>query len=82
MALARPVVGSPVGANRTVVTDGVDGVLATDAAAWEDALVRLITDPDLRLQMGQRARARVEAAYSLNAVVPRYRQIFEELGAR
>jgi len=82
MALARPVVGSPVGANRTVVTDGVDGFLAADDGAWEDALVRLITDPDLRLQMGQRARARVEAAYSLNAVVPRYRQIFEELGAR
>ena len=82
MALARPVVASPVGANRDVVTDGADGFLAADDAAWEDALVRLISDPDLRQRMGDRARARVEAAYSLNAVVPRYRRIFEELGTR
>ena len=79
MALARPVVASPVGANRDVVTDGVGGFLAADDGAWEDALVRLITDPAMRESMGERARARVEAAYSLNAVVPRYKQLFQEL---
>jgi len=82
MALARPVVGSPVGANRDVVTDGGDGFLPATDAAWEDALVRLISDTDARKQMGSKARARVEAAYSLNAVVPRYRKVFDELASR
>jgi len=82
MALARPVVGSPVGANRDVVTDGVDGFLPVSDAAWEDALVRLITDADLRRQIGLRARARVAAAYCLDAVVPLYKRLFQELGSR
>jgi len=71
-----------VGANRDVVSDGVDGFLPASDTAWEDALVRLITDAELRRQMGARARARVEAAYSLNAVVPLYKRLFQELGPR
>lgn len=82
MALARTVVASPVGANRDVVSDGVDGFLPASDTAWEDAIVRLITDAELRRQMGERARARVEAAYSLNAVVPLYKRMFQELGPR
>jgi glycosyltransferase involved in cell wall biosynthesis len=72
MALARPGVASPVGANREVVTDGVDGFLPGDDGGWEEALVRLIEDPELRRAMGAAARARVEAAYSMTAVLPRY----------
>jgi glycosyltransferase involved in cell wall biosynthesis len=79
MALGRPGVASPVGANREVVTDGQDGFLPADEAAWQEALARLIDDPALRAAVGARARARVEAAYSLRAVVPRYKALIEEL---
>lgn len=82
MALGRPGVASPVGANREVVTDGVDGFLPGDTGAWEDALVRLIADPSLRAAVGHRARARIEEAYSLRAVVPRYKEVVEGLAAR
>jgi glycosyltransferase involved in cell wall biosynthesis len=74
MALGRPGVASPVGANRDVVTDGVDGFLPDDDAAWERAVVALVEDPALRRTVGERARARVEAAYSLRAVIPLYKQ--------
>src|SRR5204863_2488648 len=80
MALARPGVASPVGANREVVTDGVDGFLPATPAAWEDALVRLIEDPDLRARVGAAARARIESAYSLQAVLPRYQEVLGRLG--
>jgi hypothetical protein len=79
MALGRAGVASPVGANCDVVTDGVDGFLPTDEPGWEEAIVRLVEDPPLRRQVGERARARVEAEYSLRAVIPRYRRVFEEL---
>lgn len=72
MALGRPGLASPVGANCEVVTHGVDGFLPRTDADWEDALVDLIENVERRAQMGQRARARVQAAYSLKAVVPLY----------
>jgi glycosyltransferase involved in cell wall biosynthesis len=81
MALARPGVASPVGANCEVVTDGVDGFLPADAAAWEESLVRLVMDPELREEVGRRARARVEGAYSLRAVLPLYTRMLTDLDA-
>jgi glycosyltransferase involved in cell wall biosynthesis len=82
MALGRPGVASPVGANRDVVTDGVDGFLPADDDGWDDAISRLVMDPDLRRAVGERARARVEAAYSLRAVLPRYQNLIEDLRSR
>ncbi|HEX4405477.1 MAG TPA: glycosyltransferase family 4 protein [Polyangia bacterium] len=75
MAMGRPGVASPVGANRDVVTEGVDGFLPDDADAWERAIVALVEDPALRRAVGARARARVEAAYSVRAVVPLYKDV-------
>jgi glycosyltransferase involved in cell wall biosynthesis len=74
MAIGRPGVASPVGANRDVVTEGVDGFLPDDAAGWERAVVSLVEDPSLRRAVGERARARVEAAYSVRAVIPLYKE--------
>ncbi len=79
MALGRPGLASPVGANCEVVTAGTDGLLPRTDAEWEEGLVQLIADADLRAQMGRRARARVQAAYSLTAVVPRYLEVIRSL---
>jgi glycosyltransferase involved in cell wall biosynthesis len=79
MALGRPGVASPIGANNEVVTDGVDGFLPASDEAWQDALVALIEDPSLRGAMGGRARARVEKEYSLAVVVDRYQSLIESL---
>lgn len=79
MALGRPGVASAVGANAEVVTDRVDGFLPPDRSAWESALVELIGDPALRASVGAAGRARVETAYSLQAVLPRYLEIIERL---
>jgi glycosyltransferase involved in cell wall biosynthesis len=79
MALGRPGVASPVGANAEVVTDGTDGFLPADDAAWEAALVALIEDSALRDTVGRRARQRVEAAYALEVVADRYRDLIAGL---
>ena len=80
MALGRPGVASPVGANRDVVTEGVDGFLPDDEAGWERAIVDLVEDPALRRAVGERARARVEAAYSVRAVIPLYKAVIAAVG--
>ncbi len=64
MGVGLPSVVSPVGVNRDLVEDGVNGFLAETADDWLEKLVRLIDDSDLRREMGRRARARIEESYS------------------
>jgi len=80
MACGLPVVASPVGVNVNIVHHGENGFLATDEAAWRDALERLIASPALRQRMGAAGRARVEAEYSLEAQVPRLADILRRAG--
>jgi glycosyltransferase involved in cell wall biosynthesis len=70
-----------VGTNNEVVTDGGDGFLPRNAGEWEERIVRLVEDPDLRAQIGDRARKRVLSAYSLAAVLPQYLHLLRDLAA-
>jgi glycosyltransferase involved in cell wall biosynthesis len=79
MALGRPGVASPVGANSEVVTPAADGFLPASADEWEETLVSLALDPDLRRRVGEAGRRRVEQAYSLAAVVPRYLDVLNRV---
>ncbi len=53
--LAIPSVCSPRQAFRDIVASGENGLLAGDDAGWEASLERLVLDPSLRRQLGQRA---------------------------
>jgi glycosyltransferase involved in cell wall biosynthesis len=79
MALGRPGVASPVGANADVVTPGEDGFLPGDEDAWDEALTRLIEDPALRRDLGARARVTVERGYSIAVVADRYKDLLTDL---
>ncbi|MCE9577251.1 MAG: glycosyltransferase family 4 protein [Deltaproteobacteria bacterium] len=81
MARAIPVVASPVGANRDIVRDGVDGFHAATVDAWADALLTLARDADLRRRMGASARQRVVDGYSVTAVVPQYLDVLARVTA-
>jgi glycosyltransferase involved in cell wall biosynthesis len=74
MAAGKPVIASPVGANRQVVQHGVNGFLAETTEQWIDAL-RQLADPDLRRRMGEAARRTVEEGYSTAVVTPRLASI-------
>lgn len=80
MACGLPVIASAVGANVDIVRHGEDGFLATGAAAWRDALERLIASSSLRTRMGQAGRARVESEYSLAAQAPRLANVLLSAG--
>jgi glycosyltransferase involved in cell wall biosynthesis len=65
-AAGVPIACTPVGINRDVVRDGVEGRFAVTAEDWVRVLVELAAlPPAARHAMGQAARARVEAAFSL-----------------
>ncbi len=79
MARAIPVVASPVGANREVVRDGVEGMFARSPGEWAERLLALARDRELRHRMGNAGRRRVEESYSVSAVVPRYLDVLRAI---
>jgi glycosyltransferase involved in cell wall biosynthesis len=81
MALAIPPVVSPVGANRIIVQDGVNGLHATADDEWVHALARLIADASLRERLGRAARQTVEEGYSARVQAPRLARILKEAAA-
>lgn len=78
MACGLPVVASPVGVNRDIVEQGVNGFLAESEAEWRDALTRLLRDPELRQRMGAAGRRKVEEHYSLQVYGPKVARLLRE----
>jgi glycosyltransferase involved in cell wall biosynthesis len=71
MACGVPVVASAVGVNREIITDGVNGFLASSEDEWVEKLTRLADDPTLRRRMGEAGRQTIEERYSLRVNAPR-----------
>jgi len=64
MAMATPVVVSPIGANTDIVQDGVNGRHAGNEDEWVAVLEELVDDAALRRRLGQAGRATVEDRFS------------------
>ena len=55
-AAGLPVIASPIGVNRDLIEKSGAGILANTPQQWQDAIVNLAQHPELRKQMGQKAR--------------------------
>ena len=77
MAVGKPVIGSPVGANSQVIRHGINGFLADSTEGWINALVTLYRDPALRQRMGSASRKMVESQYCTEVTAPRLLTILE-----
>jgi glycosyltransferase involved in cell wall biosynthesis len=72
MAAGRPVVVSPVGVNRDLVRPGINGLWASSAEQWADALLQLANSPELRFKLGANARQTIETGYSAELSAARF----------
>jgi glycosyltransferase involved in cell wall biosynthesis len=81
MAAGRPVVGSAVGANCSVIQDGVNGFLVDRPSRWIDALIRLIDDADLRVRMGFEALRTITDEYAIERVLPQLASVLLDSAA-
>ncbi len=70
MASGVPVVASPVGVNREIIEDGVNGFLANTEDEWEDKLDLLLEEGKKRKEIGLKGRETVEKSYSLKVNAP------------
>jgi glycosyltransferase involved in cell wall biosynthesis len=78
MALGIPTVCSPVGVNTEIITDGVNGLIASEEE-WIEKLSRLIIDNDLRKRLGGAGRATVVDRFSAHSQAPLVADIFERV---
>jgi glycosyltransferase involved in cell wall biosynthesis len=80
MAAGCPVVATRSGGPDSILTDGVDGLLAdvADAPVLADRVVRLLCDDGLRNRIVQCARRTVVEHYSLEAIAERIAQVYTE----
>ena len=76
-----PAVVTPVGINRDIVKDGVNGFWARHEEEWKDRLLRLIQDGTLRREMGLRGRETVKNEYSLEVNGPRVLTVLQRTSA-
>ena len=74
MACEVPVIASGVGGVPEVVTDGETGFLSEvgDVDKMADDAARLLTDPELRREMGKRARESAVSRYRTDIIIPQY----------
>ena len=83
MAAGRPVIGSNIGGIPDMVEDGVTGYLVPpgDAAAFADALEKMLNDPDLT-HMGAAGRKRVESNCQCEKSAARLLNLYQQLLTR
>jgi N-acetyl-alpha-D-glucosaminyl L-malate synthase BshA len=81
LACEVPVIASRVGGLPEVVDDGITGCLAEvgDIEKMSDCAARLLSDENLRREMGRRARESAVSRYSTDLVIPQYIEFYERV---
>jgi len=79
MSCNIPVIGSPVGVNREIIINGVNGFQANSTDEWIKYIRLLKDDRDLGLKMGKMGRKLIEDKYSLQSNVVKIIDYFNEL---
>ncbi len=79
MACGVPVIGALGGGLPEVVEDGVHGALRPvgDVVGMAEAALAILTDDSLARRMSKACRERVERDYQRDAIVERYRDLYE-----
>jgi glycosyltransferase involved in cell wall biosynthesis len=72
LSLGRAVLASNIEGNRSLVEDGVTGLLFEGEADFGSQLERLLADPALRRRLGAAGRARVTARFGADRELDGY----------
>jgi glycosyltransferase involved in cell wall biosynthesis len=80
MATGLACVASAIGGNTDLLDNGVGRLVSgEEPAAWSDALIELLDNPEALRRLGAAARHRVETEFALPIVVDRYVELYRQL---
>jgi glycosyltransferase involved in cell wall biosynthesis len=77
LSLGIPVVASPIGVNKQIVDENINGYLCQSEDEWIKAFEKLLSDATLRQQMGLSGRKKIEENYSVIANKNNFLSLFE-----
>jgi trehalose synthase len=75
----RPVIGGKVGGIVSQIQDGVNGFLVSSAEEAAERIVQLLSDEDLRVRLGQKARETVRERFLLPRLLEQYLDLLNYL---
>ena len=78
LACGRAVLASDIAGNRSVIEEGVTGLLFRDPDDFADKAVRLLDDPALRERLGEAGRARA-SRFGLQREIDCYMRLYDSL---
>ena len=79
MSVAVPVLASAIEGNRTILADGVDGLLYASEEEFEAKAEVLLRDPLLRRRLGGAGKAKVDREHPVWAEVGEYEALYRAL---
>jgi glycosyltransferase involved in cell wall biosynthesis len=81
MAMGKPMIVSDVGGNSEAVPNGINGIVIPplDHEELSKSITYLYENEKLRVEMGKKSRERVEQHFTLDKMVLRHEQLYEEL---
>ncbi|MEO6329138.1 MAG: glycosyltransferase [Ginsengibacter sp.] len=77
LALGIPAVASPVGVNKKIINQNINGFLCETKEEWYAALEKLLCDKALRETMGAAGREEIEKNYSVKSNTQNFLSLFE-----
>ena len=81
MAFGKPVIATRGGGTSEIVRDGVSGFLVnpSDPIELSGKIDRLLSDPELREELGSAGERRVRGEFSIEQMVNKYIDIYTDL---
>ena len=78
MASGLPIITNLFGAIEEMIKNGEDGLIAKNDEEYNDNIIKLITNFDLRKNIGANARQKIEAKFNLDQIIKHYLKIYDE----
>jgi glycosyltransferase involved in cell wall biosynthesis len=82
MASGAPIVATTRSLSGTPLIDGRDVLIADDDAKFADAVVRLLSDSELRGSLASEARRKAESEYSWDSITSAFEALYREILTR
>lgn len=77
LALGIPAIASPVGVNKNIIDENINGFLCESKEKWYTAFEKLLNNKSLREQMGTAGRGKIEKNYSVKSNAANFLSLFE-----
>lgn len=79
MASGLPVVTNKVGAVNEIINSGRDGFITLNRQDYQNTLLKLMNDFDLRHKIGEAARKKIEENFNWKIILPRWLELYKKL---